>query len=103
MEGPGGYQLVGRTVPVWRHLPGSTQPPWLLRPFDRLRFTPVDAADLLELRAAIETGRADLSIRPARFALAEVEELETTHAAEIAALRARRRAAFDAERDRWAR
>jgi urea carboxylase len=103
MEGPGGYQLVGRTVPVWRHLPGSTQPPWLLRPFDRLRFTPVDATELLVRRAAIEAGRADLDTRPARFALAEVEALETAHADQIATLRARRRAAFDAERERWAR
>ncbi len=37
MEGPGGYQLVGRTVPIWR-LPagGGDEVPWLLRPFDRL-------------------------------------------------------------------
>src|SRR5436309_3137695 len=38
MEGPGGYQLVGRTVPVWR-LPVDGRPadpqPWLLRQFDR--------------------------------------------------------------------
>ncbi len=51
MEGPGGYQLVGRTVPVWRHVPGSTEPPWLLRQFDRLRFRPVSAAELADLRA----------------------------------------------------
>src|SRR5262249_53780135 len=42
MEGPGGYQLVGRTVPVWRIRTDPpwrirTDPPWLLRLFDLLR------------------------------------------------------------------
>jgi urea carboxylase len=102
MEGPGGYQLVGRTVPVWRHVRGSTGKPWLLRPFDRLRFRPVEAAELAEKRAAIRAGTADLETTPATFSLAEVESLEAAHAAEIAAFRTRRRAAFTAERERWA-
>ena len=54
MEGPGGYQFVGRTVPVW-YLDGNTpgaepEVPWLLRSFDQLRFHPVSAGDLLDLR-----------------------------------------------------
>src|SRR4030095_7769450 len=57
MEGPGGYQLVGRTVPVWR-LGGG--PPWLLRHFDLLRFPPVSPAQLLDLRADIAAGRREL-------------------------------------------
>ncbi|MGY1618238.1 5-oxoprolinase/urea amidolyase family protein [Geodermatophilus sp. SYSU D00691] len=101
MEGPGGYQLVGRTVPVWRHVPGSADPPWLLRPFDRLRFRPVTADELAGQRAAIAAGTADLETRPATFSLAEVRALEAAHAGEIAAFRSRRRAAFDAERARW--
>jgi urea carboxylase len=102
MEGPGGYQLVGRTVPVWRHVPGSGARPWLLRPFDRLRFRPVSADELAEHRAAIKAGRADLETRPATFSLTEVATIETDHATEIAELRSRRRTAFDAERERWA-
>ena len=49
MEGPGGYQFVGRTTQVWNHCnPGdarSFEPatPWLLRYFDRIRFYPVSA------------------------------------------------------------
>ena len=34
MEGPGGYQLVGRTVPIWHD---ADDPPWRLRHFDELR------------------------------------------------------------------
>ncbi|HEY3608624.1 MAG TPA: 5-oxoprolinase/urea amidolyase family protein [Pseudonocardiaceae bacterium] len=101
MEGPGGYQLVGRTVPVWRQVPGSTEPPWLLRPFDRLRFRPVSAAQLADLRADIKSGRRDLDTAPATFTLSEVEELESAHAPEIERFRTRRQTAFDAERARW--
>jgi urea carboxylase len=101
MEGPGGYQLVGRTVPVWRHVAGAVEPPWLLRQFDRLRFEPVTADELDERRAAVKAGTVGLETRPATFSLTEVRALERDHASEIATLRARRRAAFDAERSRW--
>jgi urea carboxylase len=100
MEGPGGYQLIGRTVPVWR-LSDRDERPWLLRHFDRLRFVPVSTEELADRRADIAAGRADLDTRPATFSMAEVRALETSAADEIAGLRARRRAAFDAERDRW--
>jgi urea carboxylase len=99
MEGPGGYQLIGRTVPVWR---ASDDQPWLLRPFDRLRFVPVSADELADLRAAVHGG-APLATRPATFSLAEVTALEADHAAEIETFRTRRQAAFTAERERWAR
>ncbi len=102
MEGPGGYQLVGRTVPVWRHLPGRDEKPWLLRPFDRLRFVPVTADELAALRAEV-AGGTDLVTRPATFSLAEVAALEAEHAAEIETFRTRRHAAFTAERERWER
>jgi len=101
MEGPGGYQLVGRTVPVWRHVPGSTEPPWLLRQFDRLRFRPVSTEELADLRADILTGRSALDTRPAAFGLTEITALEREHGEEIARFRTAREAAFAAERDRW--
>ena len=93
MEGPGGYQLVGRTVPVWRYDPASRETPWLLRIFDRLRFAPVSAAELLELRA--DPGAA-LDVRPAVLRLADLT------APGDPAFTARRDAAFAAERARWA-
>jgi allophanate hydrolase subunit 1 len=100
MEGPGGYQLVGRTVPVWRHR-GVDEQPWLLRYFDRLRFRPVSADELADLRADIAAGRADLDTRPATFSMAEVTALEAEHGDEIATTTARRAAAFEAERRAW--
>ncbi|GAB2997878.1 5-oxoprolinase/urea amidolyase family protein [Amycolatopsis acidiphila] len=101
MEGPGGYQLVGRTVPVWRHVPGSAEPPWLLRQFDRLRFVPVTAEELADRRADVKAGRRTLACAPATFALSEVDELEARHREEITRFRAGRQAAFHAERERW--
>jgi urea carboxylase len=42
MESPGGYQLVGRTLPIWntwgRTPPFSPATPWLLRIFDQVRY-----------------------------------------------------------------
>jgi urea carboxylase len=100
MEGPGGYQLVGRTVPVWR-LSGRDEQPWLLRQFDRIRFRPVSADELAREREDIKQGRADLAATPTTFSLAEVRALEQAAGDEIARVRSRRREAFDAERKRW--
>jgi hypothetical protein len=47
-------------------------------------------------------GRADLLMRPATFSVREVAALTQAYAHEIATVRAERRAAFDAERMRWA-
>src|SRR6478735_1586963 len=98
------HQLVDRTVPVWRLGPGpENSQPWLLRPFDRIRFRPVDAAELDAHRADIISGAADLEAQLATFSLAEVTDLARRHADEIQALRSQRQAAFGAERDSWQR
>ena len=100
MEGPGGYQLVGRTVPVWR-LSGRDEHPWLLRQFDRIRFRPVSADELARQRAEVKAGGRSLEVSPATFSLAEVRSLERDAGDEIARVRATRRTAFDEERSRW--
>jgi urea carboxylase len=100
MEGPGGYQLVGRTVPVWRQ-PAGDGVPWLLRLFDRLRFEVVSAEELLRHREDIASGRSELVTRPATFSLAEVQRIQREHDEEIQQFRAVREAAFVAERTRW--
>jgi len=98
MEGPGGYQFVGRTVPVWNL---REETPWLLRCFDQLRFHPVEAGELLDLRAQAEAGELTLDIEPATFSLAEHLAFLDAEADDIAAFRAEQGAAFAAERDRW--
>ena len=73
MEGPGGYQFVGRTVQVWnRHCRGPHfDRPWLLRPFDQLRWFPVEADELLDMRARHEQGELDLRVEEVTFRLGE--------------------------------
>jgi urea carboxylase len=74
MEGPGGYQFVGRTVPVWsRHRPfrqTTAERPWLLRFFDQIRFHPVGAEELADLRADMVAGRGEVRIEDAAFDVA---------------------------------
>jgi urea carboxylase len=105
MEGPGGYQFVGRTVPVWYldvPTPGAEPDiPWLLRPFDQIRFHPVGADELLELRDRATAGELDIEIEPTTFRLADHEAFLAADADAIAAFRTDQRAAFQAERARW--
>ena len=100
MEGPGGYQLVGRTVPVWRYTGEGDGTPWLLRLFDRLRFVPVSPEELLEWRDAVKSGRRDLETRPATLTYADV--LRAADTLEAAQFTERRTNAFAEERARWA-
>jgi urea carboxylase len=106
MEGPGGYQLVGRTVQVWstHHQPPpfSGGKPWLLRPFDRIRFYPVDAAELLRMRAGFHHGRTPLRIEEGAFDYPAYQRLLVEQEEEIGAFKKRQQAAFLAERERWA-
>ncbi|WP_328315619.1 urea carboxylase [Streptomyces sp. NBC_00388] len=105
MESPGGYQLIGRTVPIWgglrppRSFAGGT--PWLLRFFDRLIWHPVGANELLDIRADLASGRSELDIRPGTFSLAGHERFLRENADSIAAFRTRQSAAFADERTAW--
>ncbi|MEU8793546.1 5-oxoprolinase/urea amidolyase family protein [Streptomyces sp. NPDC048643] len=105
MEGPGGYQFVGRTTQVWSgwQQRGAFEPgsPWLLRFFDRVRWYPVEADELLELRADIISGRFVPRIEEGTFSLAAYESFLAENAASIAEFRSRQGGAFSAERDAW--
>ncbi|MFF7289100.1 5-oxoprolinase/urea amidolyase family protein [Streptomyces griseorubiginosus] len=105
MEGPGGYQFVGRTTQVWSpwQQRGAFEPgsPWLLRFFDRIKWYPVEADELLELRADITSGRFVPRIEEGTFSLAEYQAFLAEHAQSIGEFRTRQQAAFGAERDAW--
>ncbi|MEZ0053817.1 urea carboxylase [Mycobacterium sp. MAA66] len=107
MEGPGGYQFVGRTTQVWNHChpadaaafePGT---PWLLRFFDRINFYPVSAAELLDLRADMAAGRGHVEITDGEFSLAGYQDFLAANAEGIATFRAQQSEAFGAERAAW--
>ena len=105
MEGPGGYQFVGRTTQVWSgwQQRGAFEQgsPWLLRFFDRIKWYPVEPDELLELRADITSGRFVPRIEEGTFSLAEYESFLTEHTDSIAEFRSRQQTAFGAERDAW--
>lgn len=105
MEGPGGYQFVGRTTQVWSawQQRGAFEPgsPWLLRFFDRIKWYAVEPDELLGLRADIVSGRFVPRIEEGEFSLAAYEEFLDDHAESIARFRARQSTAFGAERDAW--
>ena len=105
MEGPGGYQFVGRTVQMWNTWRATPEfrrgSPWLLRFFDQIRFYPVDAAELRELRDAFPHGRFHPEITETQFRLRDYHAFLDETAPETEAFRRKQRAAFDAERERW--
>ncbi|WP_373387640.1 urea carboxylase [Pseudomonas alcaligenes] len=104
MEGPGGYQFVGRTLQMWnryREVEAFDGKPWLLRFFDQIRFYPVSAEELLQIRRDFPLGRYPLRIEHRELALADYQQFLANEAAGIDAFRRQQRAAFAAERQRW--
>lgn len=105
MEGPGGYQFVGRTLQVWNTFRQTADfkdgKPWLLRFFDQIRFYPVSADELLQLRKDFFLGRHKLRIETETFRPREYHQFLADHAEEIEAFRATQRQAFNEERERW--
>ena len=103
MEGPGGYQFVGRTLQVWnRHRRGRAfDEHWLLRPFDRIRFHEVDAAELKAMREAFERGALDVDIEASSFDIERQRAFLAAHSDDIDAFTANRRQAFARELEDW--
>lgn len=105
MDSPGGYQLVGRTLPIWNKFLKNPVfqdgKPWLLRFFDQVRFYPVTEAELDALRADFREGRAAVRIEEEVFDFAAHQRFLAQQADSIAAFQARQKRAFDAEVALW--
>ncbi|TCK42710.1 urea carboxylase [Paraburkholderia sp. BL8N3] len=104
MEGPGGYQFVGRTLQMWNRYRATADfagRPYLLRFFDQIRFYEVGAEELLRIRADFPLGRYPLRIEQTELSLADYQAFLAREAPGIDAFRARQQAAFQAERERW--
>jgi len=105
MEGPGGYQLVGRTVQVWNTYRATRTfeagAPWSLRFFDQIRFYPVSTVELQELRRDILHGAFELRVEEADFNLVRYQGFLDSIGPETAAFKARQSQAFQEERERW--
>ena len=105
MEGPGGYQFVGRTIPMWNRYRQTADfkegKPWLLRFFDQIRFYPVNESELLKLRKDFISGHFKLRTEETVLSLKQYNAFLQQHAASITAFKATQQAAFEAERQRW--
>jgi urea carboxylase len=105
MEGPGGYQFVGRTVQMWNRYKQTADfkegKPWLLRFFDQIRFYPVSEQELLKMREDFVAGRFQLKVEESTFSLKDYNRYLQDNDREISAFRDTQRAAFAAEREMW--
>ena len=103
MEGPGGYQFVGRTTPIWNKYRKTEvfTKPWLLRFFDRLKWEEVSPEELLKLRREILTGEFVPKIKVERFKLGQYLTFLEDESESIEDFRKHQRQAFSDERKRW--
>ncbi|MFC7403202.1 urea carboxylase [Citricoccus sp. GCM10030269] len=105
MEGPGGYQFVGRTTQVWsthrQRGPFEEGTPWLLRFFDRIKWYPVSTEELDTMRADMAAGRLPLQIEDGEFSMADYERFLAENQDSIDSFKDRQQIAFDAERQAW--
>lgn len=105
MDSPGGYQLVGRTLPIWNRymknrsfVPGE---PWLLKFFDQVQFYAVEEDELTAMREAFREGRLTIDVQEEVFDLAAHRRFLHSIEPELARFRARQKAAFAAEVAHW--
>ena len=105
MDSPGGYQLIGRTLPIWnKHLKNAQfkqGEPWLLKFFDQVRYYPVSEAELNGMRQAFLEGRLDVEISEETFSLAKHREFLADIEPELRAFRDNQQTAFNQEVARW--
>ena len=105
MEGPGGYQFVGRTTQMWsryRKNPDFEQgKPWLLRFFDQIKFYEVSETELMQMREDFKAGRLKLRVEDGVLNLKEYNDFLIENAASISSFKAVQQANFEDERRRW--
>ena len=103
MEGPGGYQFVGRTLQMWNRYRQTAEfsQPWLLRFFDQIQFYPVDGEELIRIRERFPTGTYPIEIEETQFSLADYKALLSKNAESIEAFKRQQQNAFDEELENW--
>ena len=103
MEGPGGYQLVGRTLQMWNRYNRTKEfsEPWLLRFFDQIKFYEVSAEELKKIRKDFPKGRYSIDIEQTRFSLKNHLKFLDKNKTDISAFTGGRDAAFAKELERW--
>jgi len=105
MEGPGGYQLCGRTLQMWNtYAKGelfTSDKPYLLRFFDQIKFFPVTAEELLRIRRDFPQGQYPLRIEETTFSLKNYKAFLANNKIEIDTFKKKQTDAFEAEKNDW--
>ncbi|MDA0896690.1 MAG: urea carboxylase [Proteobacteria bacterium] len=103
MEGPGGYQFVGRTSQMWNRYKQTTEftQPWLLRYFDQIQFYEVSTEELAEFRRDFPKGKVSLRIEETEFSLGDYQNWLAKIETETIAFNSIRERAFEDELRRW--
>jgi urea carboxylase len=103
MEGPGGYQFIGRTLQMWNRYRQTVEfeKPWLLRFFDQIRFYEVSDQDLISIRQDFPLGQYPLQIEETTFSLAEYRDFLRNNREKIQEFTSSRELAFAEELQRW--
>lgn len=103
MEGPGGYQFIGRTLQMWNRYRRTKEftEPYLLRFFDRIRFYEVSQNELLQIRDDFPLGKYSLRIEEGEFCLADYQQMLVDNSEDITTHTKQRELAFAEELARW--
>ena len=103
MEGPGGYQFVGRTLQMWNRYRQTEafDQPWLLRFFDQIRFYEVSHEELNQIRRDFPKGQYPIRIEETTFSLQDYQQFLDDNQQDITTFTDARNRAFDEELQRW--
>ena len=105
MDSPGGYQLIGRTLPIWNKFVKNNQfsinTPWLLKFFDQVRFYPVNEKEIEQLRNDFYNGNISICIEETNFDFGEYKQFLINNDKSIMNFRKSQYASFQKEINRW--
>jgi len=103
MEGPGGYQFVGRTAQMWNRYRQTEvfDKPWLLRLFDQIRFYPVSNKELETIRADFPIGNWQPKIEESVISMPDLAKEWSKQRGDIDKFVEQRERAFEQEMSDW--
>ena len=108
MEGPGGYQFVGRTLQMWNRyrLTSAFSKPWLLRFFDQIRFYEVSHEELDQIRKdfphdTFHGNKSPIRIEESTFSLSDYQAFIDDNSDSIDDFKKIRNQAFEEELASW--
>lgn len=103
MEGPGGYQFVGRTAQMWNRYRQTDvfDKPWLLRLFDQIHFYPVSHEELETIRRDFPIGKWKPKIKETTISMPELAKQWSKDQRDIDVFVEQRERAFEQEMTDW--